>query len=99
MIMKVMAVLAFIAIGALVGFLAYRFLFAASSLVIHILLGIAGSLGASWGMGLLGFGTGILSFSWQGIVFGILGACLLVAIYGLVGRYLANRGQAHASHA
>lgn len=98
MIMKVVAVLAFIAIGALLGFLAYRFLFAGTSLVVNILLGIVGSLGASWGMSLLGFGTGILSFSLQGILFGILGACLLIAIYGLVSRYLVNR-QTRISHA
>ena len=90
MIMKVVAVLAFIAIGALIGFLAYRFLFSSTSLVIHVLLGIAGSLGASWGMSLLGYGAGILAFSWQSIVFGILGACILVAVYGLIGRHLAN---------
>lgn len=97
MIMKVVAVLAFIAIGALIGFLANRLLFADTSLAVNILLGIAGSLGASWGMSLLGYGTGILSFSWQGIVFGILGACLLVAIYCLISRYLDNR-RTHAHH-
>lgn len=97
MVMKIVAILAFTAIGALIGFLANRFLFQTTSLVINILLGVAGSLGASWGMSLLGYGTGILSFSLWGILFGVLGACLLVAIYGLISRYLANRHQPYAS--
>lgn len=80
-----LSILAFLAIGALVGFLGTR-LFEGASMIVSILLGILGSFGASWISKLLGLGTGFLSFSLWGVVFGILGACLLVAIYGLIAR-------------
>lgn len=81
-------VLIFIAVGALVGFLGSR-LFKGSSLIIDMLLGLVGSFGFSWLASLLGLGTGFVSFSVWGLIIGILGACLLVAIYGLISRRTA----------
>lgn len=80
-----LSILAFLAIGALVGFLGAR-LFEGISMIASVLLGVVGSFGASWIAKLLGLGTGFLSFSLWGVVFGIIGACLLVAIYGFIAR-------------
>lgn len=84
-----LSILAFLAIGALVGFLGTR-LFEQSNLTISILLGMVGSFGFSWLAKLLGLGTGFLSFSLWGVVFGILGACVCVAIYGFIARRRAT---------
>lgn len=78
-------ILAFLAIGGLVGFLGTR-LFEGTSMAVSLLLGVLGSFGASWIAKLLGLGAGFLAFSLWGVVFGIIGACLLVAIYGLIAR-------------
>lgn len=80
-----LSILAFVAIGALVGYLGTR-LFEGANLWISILLGLVGSFGASWLGKFLGMGTGFMSFSLWGIVFAILGACLLVAVYGFFAR-------------
>lgn len=92
MLMTVVSVLVFIAIGALIGFAAKRLLFEKASATISILLGIVGSTGLSWGASLLGWGSGILGFSAWGIFAAIIGACLLSGIYGFV----ANRRASHA---
>lgn len=79
------SVLIFAVVGALVGFLGTR-IFSGMSLIVSILLGLVGAFGVSWLAGLLGLGTGFLTFSIWGLVFGILGACLTVGIYGFIVR-------------
>lgn len=81
----ILAALAFLAIGALAGFLGTR-LFEGINTLASIVLGVVGSFAASWIAKLLGLGTGFLSFSLWGVVFGIIGACLFVAIYGFIAR-------------
>lgn len=76
-------VLIFVAVGALVGFIGSR-IFKGTSLLIDIVLGLVGSFGISWLVSLLGLGGGFLTFTVWGLVFGILGAFLLVAIYGFI---------------
>lgn len=78
-----LSILAFAAVGALIGFLGYK-LFSGTSLLVSIFLGLAGSFGISWVAKLLHFGTGFLSISLWGMVAGILGACLFVGIYGFI---------------
>lgn len=80
-----LSILVFAAIGLLVGFLATR-LFNGISMMVSVLLGLLGSFGISWLAKLLGLGTGFLSLSVWGVVMGIVGACLIVAIYGLIAR-------------
>lgn len=87
MIMTILSVLAFLVIGAVIGYVACYF-FDRSSIPLSILLGMIGSVGLSWCAKLLGVGAGILSFSLWGIVAGILGACLLVVGYGILSRRL-----------
>lgn len=84
-----LVILAFVAIGALIGFLGTR-MFEGANLWISIVVGLVGSFGASWLAKILGLGTGFMSFSMWGVVFGILGACLLVAVYGFIARRRAN---------
>jgi len=81
MAMTILSVTTFILIGALIGFLANRFLYENSSMLIDVILGIVGSLGFSWGATLFGLGKGFLAFSVWGVVLAILGAILLVWIY------------------
>lgn len=83
------SVLLFIAIGALAGILGARF-FKGTSLVFDIILGLVGSLGFSWLTGWLGFGTGFFALSLWGVIFGIFGACLIVAIYGCLNKRYAS---------
>lgn len=85
-----LSVVVFIAIGGLIGFLGSR-LFEGSSLLIDILLGLVGAFGFSWLASLLGLGSGFMTFSLWGLVTGIAGAFLLVAVYGLIQRRLAKR--------
>lgn len=85
--MVILYVVAFIAIGAIIGFAGSR-LFEGSNPVISILLGLVGSLGLSWVASLLGIGGGFLSLTLWGIVAAIIGACLLVGIYGFVNKRL-----------
>lgn len=80
-----LTILMFVAIGALIGFLGAK-LFQNTSLILTIILGLLGSFGASWVANLLGLGAGVLSFSIWGLVFGVLGACLFVGVYGLISR-------------
>lgn len=80
-----LVVLIFLAVGVLVGFLGSR-AFPNSNVWIDILLGLAGSFGISWVAKLLHLGTGFLVFSWWGLIFGILGACLFVGVYGFITR-------------
>lgn len=82
-------VLLFAAVGLLVGFLGSR-LFKGASPLLSILLGLVGSFGISWLVSLLGLGAGFLSFSWWGLIMGIVGACLVVAIYGLIAKKSAT---------
>lgn len=84
-----LSILVFAAIGALVGFLGTR-LFKGASLLISIILGLVGSFGISWVCKLLGLGAGFLSLSVWGVVMGVVGACLAVAIYGLIARRTAT---------
>lgn len=79
------SVLLFMVLGALIGYLG-TLMFKGVSLVVSIILGLVGSLGISWVAKLLGLGAGFVSFSVWGVVFGILGACLAVGIYGLIAR-------------
>lgn len=78
-------VLIFAAVGLIIGFLGSR-LFAGASLLISLLLGLVGSFGVSWLASLLNLGAGFLHFSWWGLIMGIVGACLAVAIYGFIAR-------------
>lgn len=83
MMMTILSILAFLAIGVLIGFLGTK-LFEGSNPILSMVLGAVGSFAASWCAELLGLGTGILTISLWGVVFGILGACLLVAVYGFI---------------
>lgn len=91
MLMNVLSVLCFTAIGALIGFLFNYFLYTSSSLSISIILGIVGSLAFSWLGKLLGLGQGFFVFSVWGMLFAILGAALLVWIYGFISKRRNNR--------
>lgn len=81
----ILCVLVFIAMGAAIGF-AGNMMSEKSNRVVSIVLGVAGSLGISWIASLLGLGAGFLAFSVWGIVFGILGACVLVGIYTVISK-------------
>lgn len=83
-------ILIFAAVGLLVGFLGSR-LFGGSSLLLSLLLGLVGSFGVSWLASLLKLGTGFITFSWWGLVMGILGASLAVGIYGFIVRRQEER--------
>lgn len=85
-----LSVLIFVAIGALIGVLFSR-LFEGTSLVVGILLGLAGSFGFSWLASLLGLGSGFLTISVWGVVFGVVGACLLTVIYGFIAQRASKR--------
>lgn len=85
--MVILYVVAFVAIGAVIGFLGSR-LFEGSNPVISILLGLVGSLGLSWVASLLGLGGGFLALTLWGIVTAIIGACLLVGLYGIINKRL-----------
>ena len=84
-----LSVLVFAAIGLLAGFLATR-LFKGARMLLSLILGLIGSFGVSWVAKLLGLGTGFLSISLWGIVAGIVGAALVVCIYGLIAKRSAS---------
>lgn len=83
-------ILIFAAVGLLIGFLGSR-LFGGTSLLLNLLLGLVGSFGVSWVASLLKVGAGFMTFSWWGLVMGILGACLTVGVYGLIVRHQESR--------
>lgn len=83
------SVLLFIAIGTLAGILGARF-FKGTSLVFNIILGLIGSLGFSWLGGWLGLGAGFFALSVWGLIFGTLGACLTVIVYGCLSKRYAS---------
>lgn len=68
-------------IGGFIGWLASRMMDASSGLLANILIGIFGSALGRWVFGdLLGIGAAWSAghFSFAGIVFGVLGAALLI---------------------
>lgn len=82
-------VVIFAAVGLLIGFLGSR-LFSGVNLGISLILGVIGSIGIAWVASLLGLGSGLLTFSWWGLIMGILGSCLVVAIYGFIAKRAAH---------
>lgn len=81
----ILCILVFAIIGAAIGF-AGTLLSDQGNKVLSIILGVVGSLGVSWIASLLGLGAGFLAFSLWGIIFGVLGACILVGVYAMTNR-------------
>lgn len=78
----ILSLLVFLLIGSVAGVAFHKKY--DTSLLLNVILGIVGSLGVSWLVGLLGLGSGFMALSLWGIVFGIVGAVLLPLIYGLM---------------
>lgn len=83
-----MYILLWILFGAIIGWLA-SILTSNNNrmgLIANILVGLIGSVIGGLISGLLGFGDGISAFTWQGTLFSVLGAVILLSILNLVNR-------------
>ena len=74
------SIIAFLAIGALAGWLAGKIMKSEGGLAFNIVLGVAGAFVGSWVGSFMGVYTGMLSFSLGSILSAVVGACLLIAI-------------------
>lgn len=81
----VLSTILLVAVGAIVG-LAGRWFFKSSSLLMDIILGIAGSVLFNLLGKVLKFVPGFLQFSWLGLAFSALGAIVAVVAYCLIQR-------------
>ncbi len=79
---------AYLAIGALAGWLAGKLMKSKRGLIFNIIMGIVGSFVGCWVGGKIGLSTTPLSSSFDiwSIVIAVGGACLVTALYRLIFR-------------
>lgn len=76
----VLSIIVYLAIGALIGWIAQKLMKGKSSLIVYIIIGIVGSALGGWLAGIIGLGGGIL----VQILISIGGACLLIFLFRLI---------------
>ncbi|PKK40087.1 hypothetical protein ABB02_00593 [Clostridiaceae bacterium JG1575] len=74
-----MGIVLWILFGAVVGWLAGLVMGDKKSLLMNIVVGIIGSFIGSW-ISTAIFHTQLVEFTWQGLLFSVIGACILIAI-------------------
>lgn len=90
--MTIESILIWIALGAVAGIIA-KFILpgnAPGGIVVTILLGIAGAFVGGWVAGLLKIGSQTGGFNVISVVTAVVGALVLLAVYGLVTRGRAS---------
>lgn len=83
-----MGLIAFLIVGALVGWIASSIMGRDNGLLMNLLIGIVGSIIGSFVSRLvLGYDDSYLAFDWSAIIWSIIGAVILLAIVNaLTGR-------------
>ncbi|MDO4582361.1 MAG: GlsB/YeaQ/YmgE family stress response membrane protein [Bacillota bacterium] len=80
--MNILSLIIWLAVGALIGFIAGKIMKSKSGLIGNIIIGIVGSALGGWLAGLLGIGGA--GFSLGGLLVSIGGACLLIFLARLI---------------
>ncbi len=70
--------------GAVIGWLASMIMKSRSGFIVDVICGIVGAFVGSFIAPLLGFRPHGADFSVAGLIFGVIGACIVIAIYKAV---------------
>lgn len=80
-----MGLIAFIIVGALVGWIAAKIMGRDTGLLTNLLIGIVGSfIGSFVSRMVMGYDDSYLAFDWSAFVWSLIGAVILLAIVGAI---------------
>ncbi|MDB5170023.1 MAG: rane protein [Candidatus Saccharibacteria bacterium] len=80
-----MGLIAFIIIGALVGWIASSIMGRDNGLIMNLLIGVVGSfLGSFVSRLVLGYDDSYLAFDWSAFIWSLIGAVILLGIVGAI---------------